>query len=110
MLTVKSCKRAARREFLPQRRRENQRQTPTAARLKESEPAVTNSDTASNSTAASTTPASKEKAGGRYKFNFNRDEPVRQTSGQAGAQPFAPAQRDLRMNRAAARFTSSAPT
>src|SRR5277367_100623 len=32
------------------------------------------------------------------------------TSWQAGAQPFDPALRDLRMNRAAARFTSSAPT
>src|SRR5277367_4306167 len=32
------------------------------------------------------------------------------TPGQVGAQPFDPAQRHLRMNRAAARFTSSAPT
>ena len=32
------------------------------------------------------------------------------TSRQVGAEPFDPAQRDLRINRAAARFTSSAPT
>jgi hypothetical protein len=32
------------------------------------------------------------------------------TAWQAGAQPFDPAQRDLRMNRAASRFTSSALT
>jgi hypothetical protein len=32
------------------------------------------------------------------------------TSGQAGAVPFDPAQRDLRMNRPAGRFTSSALT
>jgi hypothetical protein len=30
--------------------------------------------------------------------------------GRAGEQPFDPAPRDLRMNRAVARFTSSAPT
>src|SRR5271168_3573183 len=35
---------------------------------------------------------------------------VRLTSWQAGAQPFVPAQRDLRMNCAVAQFTSSAPT
>jgi hypothetical protein len=32
------------------------------------------------------------------------------TPGQAGALPFAPASRELRTNRAAARFTSGAPT
>jgi len=40
----------------------------------------------------------------------NGEPSVRLTPGQAGAQPFDPAPPDLRMNRAAARFTSSAPT
>src|SRR5271156_2052059 len=44
---------------------------------------------------------------GRYDLKI-KGEPL--TSGQAGAQPFDPALRDLRMNWAAAQFTSSAPT
>src|SRR5271155_2009404 len=40
---------------------------------------------------------------------FRCTESARLTPWQAGAQPFDPAPRDLRMNRAVARFTSSAP-
>jgi len=43
----------------------------------------------------------------RGKFKFT--ELAGLTAWQVGAQPFDPAPRDLRMNRAAARFTSSAP-
>jgi hypothetical protein len=58
------------------------------------------------------TPASKAKAGGRYKCksDCNRGGEKMSPPGQGGARPFDPALRDLRMNRPAGRFTSSAPT
>jgi len=40
----------------------------------------------------------------------NGEPSARLTSGQAGAQPFDPAPPGVRMDRAVARFTSSAPT
>jgi hypothetical protein len=48
------------------------------------------------------------KCGRRCKFQGN--ESARLTSWRVRAQPFDPAPRDLRMNCAAAQFTSSAPT
>ena len=48
----------------------------------------------------------------RFATDFGRTtrEPITEPAGQAGGQPFDPAQRDLRMNRPAGRFTGSAPT
>src|SRR5580704_3159070 len=43
-------------------------------------------------------------------YKSNPEKLARLTSWQAGPQPFDPAGPDLRVNRAAARFTSSAPT
>src|SRR5277367_102939 len=54
--------------------------------------------------------AARSQETGPAATNSNAYESAELTSWQAGAQPFDSAPPNLRMNRAAARFTSSAPT